>query len=164
MDRSGKGVPRSGRPQRREHSPNKDKSQDPKDQQPNIGSLVKGRYLLLELIASGGTSDIYRARDLAAEPLDERHADLVLKIARASDKEQARFSAAMTRHEALIGRRLRHPNIVAVHDFDREGTLRFVTMEYVPGETLAERLARSPNQRLPKADAIRIAGEVAAAL
>jgi serine/threonine-protein kinase len=51
-------------------------------------------------------------------------------------------AVARFRREAEAGRRLRHPNIVAVHDHGEQGSLSFIVMEYADGEDLKQVLAR----------------------
>ncbi|MGE0706442.1 MAG: protein kinase [Planctomycetota bacterium] len=74
-----------------------------------------------------------------------------------SDPEQlARFE-----REAQVTARLSHPGIVRVLDFGLAQGRPYLAMEYVAGETLADRLARGP---LPPADAVACLREVAAAV
>jgi serine/threonine protein kinase len=56
---------------------------------------------------------------------------------------------------------LNHPNICTLYDVGRQDDIDFLVMEYVEGETLAERLKRGP---LPYADVLRVWIEVASAL
>src|SRR5947208_3058795 len=56
---------------------------------------------------------------------------------------------------------LNHPNICTLHDVGQEGAASYLVMEFVEGETLADRIARGP---MAIDDALRIAGEIAAAL
>jgi serine/threonine-protein kinase len=61
---------------------------------------------------------------------------------------------------------LRHPNIIQIHDFDREGANSYMVMEYIEGGTLKERIESlaKAGQRLPLNEALRIIKEVGAAL
>jgi Tol biopolymer transport system component len=63
--------------------------------------------------------------------------------------------------EARAVAALSHPHICSLYDIGLEGETEFLVMEYVPGETLAQRLQRG---RLPIRDVLRIGGEVAEAL
>ena len=67
--------------------------------------------------------------------------------------------------EAKLSCRLHHPNLVAVHDAGYESSvgLYYLVMDYVPGGTLRDRLL-SQSHGLPVEQAVRIVGEVAAAL
>lgn len=67
--------------------------------------------------------------------------------------------------EAKLSSRIHHPNLVAVHDAGYEPTakLYYLVMDYVPGGTLRERLNANPCG-LPPEQAVRIVGEIAAAL
>ena len=56
---------------------------------------------------------------------------------------------------------LRHPNICVLHDVGAEGSLVYLVMEYVEGETMATRIARVP---LSIEDAVRYAIDIAKAL
>ncbi|HYN42392.1 MAG TPA: protein kinase, partial [Thermoanaerobaculia bacterium] len=56
---------------------------------------------------------------------------------------------------------LNHPNIAALYEFDEDGTTRFLVLEYVPGETLAERIRRG---RPPVREALETARQMAVAL
>src|SRR5215203_7252370 len=56
---------------------------------------------------------------------------------------------------------LDHPNICVVHDVGREGELEYIVMQFLDGETLADRLSRGP---LSVAEALRIGADVASAL
>jgi serine/threonine protein kinase len=64
-------------------------------------------------------------------------------------------------HEGRISARLRHSHIRALHGVGAYEGHRFLVLEYLEGETLAERLARG---RLPLAEAVRYAIEIASAL
>jgi eukaryotic-like serine/threonine-protein kinase len=65
------------------------------------------------------------------------------------------------RHEALALARLNHPHIEAVFDFDTEGDVDFLVMEYVAGPTLADRLMEGP---LGEPEVLRLGLQIAAAL
>src|SRR5439155_5605461 len=92
-----------------------------------------GRYEVDSLIASGGTGDVYRARDTHLN----RHVALkVLASSVLSDHERlARFTQE-ARTTALIN----HPNIVAVYDVGSNEGLPFVVSELLHGRTLRETL------------------------
>lgn len=128
------------------------------------GAVLKDRFLLTTLIAAGGTSDIYRARDLLAAALGERDAELAIKIPRLTEPGQARLNSAIALREATITRRLCHSNIITVYDFHHDEGTSFVTMEYVHGETLSARLQRSPGHRLDYRELMRITRALTAAL
>ena len=94
-----------------------------------------GRYRLVERIGEGGMGEVWRAHDAN---LDR---DVAIKMLhRAGDeKSRERF-----RREAMVLSRLSHPGVATIFDFDSSGGFDFLVMEYVPGGTLASRVARGP--------------------
>jgi TolB-like protein len=80
---------------------------------------------------------VYRARD---EHLER---DVAIKVLPAGTFEDAQVRARF-RREALALSKLNHPGIATVYDFDTREGIDFLVMEYVPGETLEERLAGEP--------------------
>ena len=113
-----------------------------------------GPYEILSPLGAGGMGEVYKARDTR---LDRTVAIKILPTELARDPGlRARFE-----QEARAIAALDHPHICAVHDVgDHEGT-RYLVMQYLDGETLAARLARSP---LPIDQALKIAIDIADAL
>lgn len=120
------------------------------------GSLFDGRYKILRLLGEGGMARVSLARDGV---LRREVALKVLKERYAEDEEFVeRF-----RREAMSAASLSHPNIVAVYDRGQTGDgVHYITMEYVPGATLRDRIVREG--RLDPDEAMRLGAEVAEAL
>ncbi len=96
-----------------------------------IGTVLSGRYELLEKIGSGGMAIVFRGRD---EKLERYVTVKILREEFIGDEEFiARF-----RSEALAAARLSHPNIVRVYDVGQDGNVYFIVMEYIHGDTLKE--------------------------
>jgi serine/threonine protein kinase len=94
-----------------------------------------GPYEILELAGSGGMGEVYKARDAR---LDRTVAIKVLPAHASSNPDsKQRFE----REAQAIGN-LKHPNICVLHDIGRENGTDFIVMEYLQGETLADRIAR----------------------
>lgn len=107
-----------------------------------------GRYTLTRELGRGGMGIVWLAQD---GRLGE---EVALKFLPA---EMAQGSGALEnmRSETLKSRRLSHPNIVRIHDLDESpGEAPFISMEYVPGTTVADLKARQP-QRLLDWDFLR---------
>src|SRR5688500_350811 len=98
--------------------------------------------------------EVYRARDTR---LDRTVAIKVLASHRsASPDVRQRFE-----REARTISQLSHPHICALHDVGREGEIEYLVMEYLEGETLADRLAKGP---LPLEQTLRFGVQIADAL
>src|SRR5215212_8352539 len=114
-----------------------------------------GPYEITAPIGAGGMGEVYRARDTR---LDRTVAVKVLPGALAADSEsRQRFE-----HEARVIAALNDPHICTIHDVGRHGELDYLVLEYLEGETLAERLRRSV--ALPPDEALAIAVQIADAL
>jgi len=123
---------------------------------PSAGTLVHGRYLVRARLADGGMGTVFRCTDVRGRR------EVALKI----------LKPALAGKEAAVGRffvearaagRLRHPNVVEMFDFgvSREGWL-FLAMEFLPGDTLADRIGRLG--RMPVGDAVLVVMGIAEAL
>jgi serine/threonine-protein kinase len=111
-------------------------------------------YEILSQIGAGGMGEVYRARDTK---LGREVAIKVLPEAFAKDVERlARFE-----REARILASLNHPNIATIHGLELSGTTRFLVMELVPGETLADRIKRGA---IPVDEALPLFRQVAEGL
>jgi len=96
-----------------------------------------GPYELLAPIGAGGMGEVYRARDTR---LERTVAIKVLPSHLSSSPEvRQRFE-----REAKTISQLSHPHICALYDVGREGEVEYLVMEYLEGQTLAERLAKGP--------------------
>jgi serine/threonine-protein kinase len=105
-------------------------------------------------LGAGGMGEVYRARDTK---LGRDVALKVLPEALARDADRiARFG-----REAHVLAALNHPGIAAIHGVEDSTPVRALVLEYVPGDTLAERIARGP---LPVEEALDIARQIADAL
>src|SRR5260370_31875529 len=100
-----------------------------------ISGRALGHYRLIERIGEGGMGIVYRAYD------EHLQREIAVKLLPASvvrdESARRRF-----RKEALTLARLNHPNIETLHGFEADGDVDFLVMEYVPGITLASKLAR----------------------
>ena len=110
-----------------------------------------GSYEITAKLGQGGMGEVWRATDPA---LKRDVAIKVLPAIFANDPERlARFE-----REAQVLAQLTHPNIAAIYGLHEAGGIRFLAMELVPGETLEERIARSP---IPDDDVVAIAKKIA---
>jgi Tol biopolymer transport system component/predicted Ser/Thr protein kinase len=113
-----------------------------------------GSYEILSRIGAGGMGEVYKARDTR---LDRTVAIKVLPTGVAPSAEQRqRFE-----REARAISKLSHPHVCALYDVGREGDTEYLVMEYLEGESLADRLARGA---LPLDQTLRWGGEIADAL
>src|SRR5436309_14111827 len=109
-----------------------------------------GPYEIVSSLGAGGMGEVYRARDTR---LDRTVAIKILPPALAADPEfRERFE-----REARTISQLTHPNICVLHDIGRFEDTDYLVLEYLEGETLADRLARSKERPLSLKEALSIA-------
>jgi serine/threonine protein kinase len=118
-----------------------------------------GAYRLIAKLGEGGMAEVYKAY----QPRLER--EVALKFIRPELAADAEFRGRFE-HEAQAIARLSHPNVVHVYDFGEEGNRYYLVMEYVPGQTLKERLEslRAAGETMDWDEACRIINQIAAAL
>src|SRR5712691_1335908 len=113
-----------------------------------------GTFEIVGPLGSGGMGEVYRAKD---SKLKREVAIKLLPDELSRDAERvARFQ-----REAEVLASLNHPHIAAIYDLARFGESRFLVLELVEGETLADRIARGP---IPINEALPIAKQIAEAL
>jgi serine/threonine protein kinase len=99
-----------------------------------IGSLLSERYRIQKIIGVGGMGRVYLGED---EKLKMPVAIKVMREILSRDPG----SVARLMAEAKHAMQLAHANIIRVHNFEDDGIVKFLVMEYVEGETLAHRVA-----------------------
>jgi eukaryotic-like serine/threonine-protein kinase len=117
-------------------------------------ATIAGRYRVVRFIARGGMGEVYEVEDLE---LRER---VALKTVR---PEVARDAVAVERfrREIQLARKVTHPNVCRIFDVGSSAGTIFLTMELLPGETLAQRLRLGP---MSTGEALPIARQIAEAL
>ncbi len=120
-----------------------------------IGSVLGGRYRLMELLGQGGMATIYRAHD------GQLNRDVAVKILRPEYGRDPDFGSRF-RHEAQAAASLNHPNVVSVFDYGQDENGPFIVMELIDGEDIATILRRGGP--LAPRQAARLTAEVARAL
>ncbi len=98
-----------------------------------------GKYQIIERVGHGGMAEVYKAYQASLN----RH--VALKVMHPHLAEDPDFISRFER-EATAVARLRHPNIVLVHDFDTVENLYYMVMEFIEGETLKEELRQRQAQ------------------
>ena len=126
--------------------------QSPRDD--DLPRLLADRYRLDALVGAGGFGRVYQGYDTWLER------PVAVKVPRV-DRPVTEGEADQCRIEARKVARLRHPNIVPVHDVGREGATCFIVGEWVEGANLA---ARITDDRPGCREAARIVADVANAL
>src|SRR5215468_2633202 len=118
-----------------------------------IGTQL-GSHEIIALLGKGGMGEVYRARDLK---LKREVAIKILPGGFAQDSDRlSRFQ-----REAEVLASLNHPNIAAIHDLEETNGTRYLVLELVEGETLAERIGRGP---IPVEEALAVAKQLCEAL
>jgi tetratricopeptide (TPR) repeat protein len=125
----------------------------------STGDLIGDRFRIVRLLGRGGMAEVYEAEDAV---LADR---IALKVMRPG-LDDPETMVARVRREVQLARRISHPSVCRVHDvaFHRSSdgsSLIVLTMELLPGETLAEQLHRGP---LSASEALAIGQQLAEAL
>jgi serine/threonine-protein kinase len=118
-----------------------------------IGTQL-GSHEITALLGKGGMGEVYRARDLKLKR------EVAIKIL---PEEFARNADRVSRfqREAEVLASLNHPNIATIHDLEETDGTRYLVLELVEGETLADRISRGP---LPAEEALNVAKQICEAL
>ncbi len=98
-------------------------------------TVLKNRFVLENVLGVGGMGVVYKAKDLRKVEARDRNPYLAVKILNDEFRKHPDAFIALQR-EARKSQSIAHPNIVNVHDFDRDGDVVFMTMEYLDGKPL----------------------------
>ena len=113
-----------------------------------------GPYEIQSAIGAGGMGEVYRARDTRLGR------DVAIKVLPQHLSSHPVLKERFEREARAISS-LNHPRICTLHDVGHQDGVDFLVMEYLPGETLAERLEKGP---LPLKEVLKIGMEVGEAL
>src|SRR5215471_1779222 len=110
-----------------------------------------GSYEIVSQIGSGGMGEVYKARDTRLSRT------VAIKVLPSHFSENAEMKSRFEREARTIGG-LNHPHICVLHDIGHQDGIDFLVMEYLEGQTLAQRLEKGA---LPLHESLRIALEIA---
>jgi Tol biopolymer transport system component/predicted Ser/Thr protein kinase len=113
-----------------------------------------GPYEIEEAIGAGGMGEVYRARDTRLERM------VAIKVLAPHLAERSEHRQRLER-EAKAVSKLSHPHICPLYDVGHEDGVDFLVMEFIEGETLADRIGRGP---LDVEDVVRYGIQIADAL
>src|SRR3954469_18174925 len=113
-----------------------------------------GPYEILSSAGSGGMGEVYRARDTRLDRI------VAIKIISGDVTQVAELRQRFEREARAISS-LSHPNICALHDIGEIDGTEYMVMEFLEGESLADRIAKGP---LPAEQVLRYGMEIADAL
>lgn len=120
-----------------------------------VGQVLADRYRIEEPLGSGGMGAVYRAHDRLLGT------DVAVKALEPGLAQRPAQLEAL-RREVRLARLVTHANVCRVHDLVEDASGPFLTMEYVPGESLAARLERQG--ALPVAECTRLLTGIACGL
>ncbi|NNE09544.1 MAG: serine/threonine protein kinase, partial [Gemmatimonadetes bacterium] len=113
-----------------------------------------GPYKVVEPLGAGGMGEVFKARDTRLDRI------VALKILpqhlSSSEELRQRFE-----REARAISKLSHPHVCQLYDIGHESGISYLVMEYLEGETLAQRLAKGP---IPLAETLKYGAQIAEAL
>lgn len=135
--------------------------------QPSSGrsgkQLINNRFELTALLGSGGMGSVYKAIDQRKVEAQDRDPYVALKLLNEDFKQHPNAFVSLQR-ESRKSQNLAHPNIVTVYDFDRDGEMVFMTMEYMEGAPLDEIIRRNVDIGLEYEQACKIFKDISEAL
>ena len=133
------------------------------DEQVQVGSVLRDRFMLQKRIHGGSMGVVYKALDRRLAESGETEHWVAIKVL---SPQLARNGHALRalQQEAAKGRNLAHPNIVRFIDFDRDDDLYFLVMEWLEGRTLAEVLDTPGTKKLDIDEALEVVRQVGRAL
>ena len=129
------------------------------DQPTWIGRSLNGRYKISALLGKGGMSAVYKAHDPNLKRL------VAIKLIHAHLSTDPNFIHRFKKEAAAVAA-FRHPNIVQVYDFSVDGDVYYMVLEFIPGQTLQERLKelKKTDSRMPVEQAIHIVIDICDAM
>ncbi len=113
-----------------------------------------GPYEILSSVGAGGMGEVYRARDTRLDRV------VAIKVLPAHLADRSELRERFEREARTIAS-LNHPHICTLHDIGQQDGIDYLVMEYLEGETLAQRLVKGP---LPLDQVLQYAVEIADAL
>ncbi|WP_183291756.1 serine/threonine protein kinase [Cupriavidus alkaliphilus] len=120
-----------------------------------VGDTLNGRFVLEECLGVGGMGTVYKALDLRKLEASDRRPYIAIKVLNLQFSGHPKSLMALQR-EARKAQTLAHRNIVTVYDFDRDGPVVFLTMEYLSGSSLNHVLKAPGFAGMPMARAMPI--------
>lgn len=120
-----------------------------------VGSLLGGRFEILEILGVGGMGAVYKAHDRDIERI------IALKCIRPDLANHPEIIQRF-KQELLLARQVAHKNIIRIFDVRESGGLKFITMEHVAGRDLRSMLHE--RSKLPPKEAIEIMQQVCSGL
>ncbi len=124
-----------------------------------VGKNIGGRYEIDALLGQGGMSAVYRAYD------PNLRRKVAIKLIHSHLSSDPKFISRFKEEAAAVAR-LRHPNIVQVHDFNIDDSSYYMVLEYLEGDTLHLVLKRlnAENRLIPIHEALNICSQLCKAL
>jgi len=118
-----------------------------------------GHCKIVSLLGKGGMGAVYKARDTTLQR------DVAIKVMNPQIASQPNIEARFLQ-EARTAARLKHPNIVQVFDFNQEGSLFYIVMEFIPGKTLEQMFAdlRSRSKWIVLSEAVQVIRQLSLAI
>jgi serine/threonine protein kinase len=129
------------------------------DQPTWIGRTLSGRYKIEALLGQGGMSAVYKATDPNLKRV------VAVKLIHPHLSSDPTFVLRFESEASAVAS-LRHSNIVQVYDFNNDNGVYYMVLEFIPGETLQDRLKRlnDTGRKLPVEDALKFAMNISDAM
>jgi non-specific serine/threonine protein kinase len=110
----------------------------------HAGDTLKERFYLEKEVGRGGMGIVFKSRDERKVEAQDKNPWVAVKVLNPEFRKHPQALVALQR-ESRKAQQLTHDNILRVYDFDKDGTVIYMTMEYVDGGSLKDVIKRHPS-------------------